>query len=114
MNIEHIDESVVLRVMRKEYWGVHAKDKDYRKKPLGEFDGRKFKIFYSDGYGSLNQRTAFFSVEGSPNKIFGYISHIAHRFDGDIVMYNCNHKNGRLDLRKEIMKENYEREFGEA
>ena len=43
-------------------------------------DDRKVDVFFSDGYGSPTDRTAFFCVQGSPNKFYGYLDHSGYAY----------------------------------
>lgn len=37
------------------------------------YDKRRLSIHFSDGYDSKTNRTAFFAVEGSPNRLIGWV-----------------------------------------
>lgn len=44
-------------------------------------DKRRFSVHTSDGYDEESNRTLFFAIEGSPNKIIGWIQQFNHGFE---------------------------------
>lgn len=89
-----INEELVLTVMRRCYWLHFAGCKTYKTKKLKDFETRNYDIFYSLGYKSKENTTAFFCVHGSPNKVVGYVRYVNDLY----VLYHCNGKNYKCDL----------------
>lgn len=107
---EEITEEVVLRVIRFMYWKKYVGHSRYMEKALGDTDSRELFIQFFDGYQSPGNRTAFFAVGGSPNKVTGYIE----KYQDGIALYTAREagaisRSRSLDVNKELLEESMRR-----
>jgi hypothetical protein len=101
---DQFDEEVVLRVVRHLYWKKYMSRDPYTK-ALGDAEGRDVHIHFYDGYGVASNRTAFFAVGGSPNKVVGCVtSYQDGKATYTSTVYGRTSRQS-LDIRQELLDE---------
>lgn len=82
MKNHNIEKTLLVKMLKQTKW--------FKYYSTG-FDDRRISIHTSDGYNSPENRTTFFCVEGSPNKIFGWINEDEHSLHRDYWEMVTNH-----------------------